>query len=300
METKIKSWTGFGTSFLVQFRVEQSSVFTFKPGAPAIQAGGLIISEARSNGIVGELIAVNNTADFLLLTDADVLTGAKQNRVLNQSVLLAPYSKSVLDVSCVERRRWHYTSEHFSSPAMVADNDLRKTKAISCASKAAHHAGIHSVQHEVWDHIAHSLKEEKVVSETENYRDLMNHRAKYKPESFPVCEPAEECNGLALLIGRKIAALDIFGDESVYRYYFPKLRDAAFLRNHAFGDKPLIDHHEAGYRVTDLLDRFIETVPLQGQQASGAGFITTRETTGWVGFQLDYTGHLIHCSLFEK
>ncbi len=78
---------------------------------------------------MGKLLALNNTPAHLLLTDADVLVGAKQNRVVNKSMLLAPLSKTVIDVSCIERLRWNYTSANFSSPGSMADPDLRKEKA---------------------------------------------------------------------------------------------------------------------------------------------------------------------------
>ena len=93
--------------------------------------GGLIISESTGEGIVGKLVAVNNTASYLLLTYADVLIGAKQNRILNKSILLLPMSKTILDVSCIERLRWQYTEKNFSNPGTVAYPDLRKEKASS-------------------------------------------------------------------------------------------------------------------------------------------------------------------------
>lgn len=102
METTTKTMIAYGNCTLVQLSVQPGTTFRFKPGGPAIETGGLVISEADGIGIVGSLVALNNTESFLLLTDADILVGAKQNRVLNKSVLLAPFSKTILDVSCIE------------------------------------------------------------------------------------------------------------------------------------------------------------------------------------------------------
>ncbi len=94
MKTTAKKLTTYGNLGLVQVRVEKETNFLFRPAGPEIKTGGLIISESTGEGVVGKLLALNNTAAHLLLTDADVLVGAKQNRVLNKSMLAGSYVKN--------------------------------------------------------------------------------------------------------------------------------------------------------------------------------------------------------------
>ena len=122
MKTSAKHFTTYQNIALVQLRAEPATTIPFKPGAPEIQKGGLVITEANEGGVVGKLVAFNATDSLLLLTDSDVLIGAKQNRIINKSMLLAPNSKSLIDVSCIERLRWNYTSKYFSSPGSSADH----------------------------------------------------------------------------------------------------------------------------------------------------------------------------------
>jgi hypothetical protein len=89
------------------------------------------------SGVVSKLLAINTTSDFLLLTDMDILKGAKQNRVVNTSVLIAPNSKSELDVSCVERFRWTYTSPSFKISPNAMDFNLRSAKASTINNRLA-------------------------------------------------------------------------------------------------------------------------------------------------------------------
>jgi hypothetical protein len=300
METKTKTLTSYGNCTLVQLEVRPESEFSFKPGDPEIMNGGLVISESSGIGVVGKLIALNNTGSFLLLTDADVLAGAKQNRVLNKSVLLSPYSKTILDVSCIERGRWRYTTDKFSSSPTVADTGLRKTKAQSISDNIIKPEDNFRTQQSVWSQISFSMQEEGFASVTENYSDLVFHKEEKQKHNFPVCEPENGCNGLAVLIDRKIACVDIFGTEEVYRYYFPKLRDSAFLQVKNRNAEKVVDKHEAFYKVLDLLDRYEITDKTQDLNYSGAGSLLLRVGNEFVGVELECEGHLIHRSMFVK
>jgi len=170
------------------------------PGPPS-RGGGLVISELTASGSVGQLTALNQTDDYLLLTDADVLTGAKQNRVVNRSMLLAPSAKTVIEVSCVERLRWNYRSSSFSTPGSVADPNLRCRKAGTFTRmKPEGEVHFRNTQGEVWDHVHMSLASEGVNSQTESYEELLKHRMSKAERAFPECNPAEGCNGLAVLV----------------------------------------------------------------------------------------------------
>jgi hypothetical protein len=300
METKTKTLTSYGNCTLVQLEIRPESKFTFKPGVTELQTGGLIISESNGNGVVGKLVAVNNTDLFLLLTDADVLTGAKQNRILNKSVLLAPYSKTTLDVSCIERGRWQYTTRNFSSTSNVADPNLRKTKAQSLSDSIINTEENFKTQQSVWSHIHFNLADEGYASSTDNYSDLILHREKKQKPKFPLFEPENGCNGLAVLINRKIVCVDVFGTEEIYRYYFPKLRDSTFLQATSGNGEQAMDVHEAAFKVLDLLEHFEISENTQDRNYSGAGSLSIREGNGFVGVWLECKSQLIHCSLFGK
>ena len=73
------------------------------------------ITEVSEGGSVPNL-KVANLGDLpLLLLDGEQLVGAKQNRVLNMTVLVAAQAEVTIPVSCVEqglwsfKRLWRYT-----------------------------------------------------------------------------------------------------------------------------------------------------------------------------------------------
>ena len=73
-------------------------------------ARGLSITETSEAGDVPELAVSNPLADDVLLYDGAELVGAKQNRILNVTVLVAASSTLRVPVSCTEEGRWRSVS----------------------------------------------------------------------------------------------------------------------------------------------------------------------------------------------
>src|SRR5262245_2364698 len=66
---------------------------------------GFRITEVDAAGSVPELLAHNPLETSVLLYDGEELLGAKQNRILNVTVLVAARSETRIPVSCVEQGR---------------------------------------------------------------------------------------------------------------------------------------------------------------------------------------------------
>src|SRR5439155_5932779 len=86
--------------------------------------GVVTLEETTATGTVSRLRVRNQSDRCVFILDGTTLTGSKQNRVVNLSVLLAPQSVTDIPVSCVERGRWWYTTQSFS-PSMPCDIGLR-------------------------------------------------------------------------------------------------------------------------------------------------------------------------------
>ena len=98
-------------------------------------------------------LAVTNKADRpLLIPEGEILIGAKQNRVVNVTVLVAAGVKFVMPVSCVEAGRWRYQSRHFESK-FCAPPSLRNKKLKAVQRNRAAGGRAESDQGEVWDEV---------------------------------------------------------------------------------------------------------------------------------------------------
>ena len=81
----------------------------------ALEKRLLIVKEVSAEASVPELKVINNADVPMLLLDGEELAGAKQNRVLNTSVLVKEKSELIIPVSCTEQGRWSYQTDEFSN-----------------------------------------------------------------------------------------------------------------------------------------------------------------------------------------
>ena len=79
-----------------------------------------------------DLRVINETPHHILLFDGEELKGAKQNRILNTTILIAAGTSLDVPVSCTEQGRWSYDSAEFGSSGSLAHAGRRKRKSAGC------------------------------------------------------------------------------------------------------------------------------------------------------------------------
>ena len=93
-------------------------------------AGNLIeVGEMDGQGSVPEIKVVNRAPKRLLILDGEELVGAKQNRIVNTTIIVEAHSTTVIPVSCVEQGRWDDGRTGFRSEGRVMSAELRAMKA---------------------------------------------------------------------------------------------------------------------------------------------------------------------------
>jgi hypothetical protein len=132
----------------------------------ALAAGTLTITEITEGGSVPELAVINAGDLPVLLLDGEELAGAKQNRVVNTTILLKEHSKTVIPVSCVEQGRWQYASREFQDSGNVMAANLRARKGRAVSESLASSGRRASDQGDVWDGVAEMACSFQVASDT--------------------------------------------------------------------------------------------------------------------------------------
>ena len=94
------------------------------------EAGDAVaIEEVSEAGAVPTLRLTSTAERPVLLLDGEELIGAKQNRVLNTTVLVAAHGRLTIPVSCVEQGRWAYASRRFAAGDSSLYASVRARKA---------------------------------------------------------------------------------------------------------------------------------------------------------------------------
>ena len=87
------------------------------------------VTEVSEAGSVPFLQVANGADRPLLLLDGQELIGAKQNRILDTTVLVAAHTEVTIPVSCVEQGRWGYRGRQFRPGDASLYASLRARKA---------------------------------------------------------------------------------------------------------------------------------------------------------------------------
>ena len=189
----------------------------------AISSGVLKIKETSTGGNVPELIAENNGQKLILLLDGEEVTGAKQNRVLNATILLNFMSKTIIPVSCVEAHRWSYVSEEFAASKNLLNYSTRLAKEKSVSQSLKNSNRFMSDQGEIWDKINEMSDEMKVTSHTRAMSDVYKTFDEDLEEYIINLPSTADQSGIFVFIDGKIAGLDIFSQTDTYSKLHSKL-----------------------------------------------------------------------------
>ena len=85
-------------------------------------------TEIDENGVVNNIKVKNNSPNFLILHDGEIIVGAKQNRTIDKSVILKPRETRNVDVLCVEKGRWSFRNHEFSQHNSKLSPEIRFSK----------------------------------------------------------------------------------------------------------------------------------------------------------------------------
>ena len=189
----------------------------------ALAAGMIVITELSEGGSVPELVVVNEGHMPVLLLDGEELAGAKQNRVVNTTILLKEHSKTVIPVSCVEHGRWHYLSHEFQDSGNVMGAKQRARKGRSVSANLAGRGRRDSDQSDVWDGVAEMVNGFQVSSDTGAMRDVYTHMSGDLTTLLKAFTPVPGQRGMAAFIGGQIAGIEYLSQPRAFAKVYEKL-----------------------------------------------------------------------------
>lgn len=189
----------------------------------AVAAGTVTLTETSESGTVPRVRLTNDGDRPVLLLDGEELIGAKQNRVLNVTIL-APAHRSIdIPVSCVEMGRWAYRSDKFSPSGRAVYASLRAMKSGRVSGNLAMGLEADANQGEIWDDIA--MKSARMEAESPTRAmDSMYECYEASIDGFvKAFRPVVDQSGAVFAIDGAIVGFDLFDHPSTFEKLFPRL-----------------------------------------------------------------------------
>ena len=204
----------------------------------AIEAGSVAVEEVSESGSVPDL-SVENKGDLrVLFLEGEELIGAKQNRILNTSVLIAAHSKTKIPVSCVEAGRWGYRSHRFGSSGSHSPSQLRYFLKSSVSRSLKAKRGYRSDQGEVWKEVARQQEALGASSGTRAMSDTFEAYGKRLDEFREKLRYVDGAIGAAVAIGDKVVGCDLFDKPSTCEKVWSRLLSGVMLDALEVGEAP--------------------------------------------------------------
>jgi hypothetical protein len=236
---------GAGTSF------ENMTVFELlrpKNGGPeyitlreALERGAFAVTEVSEGGSVPELMAANKGEVAVLLLDGEEVRGAKQNRILNTTILVGPRSTIKVPVSCVEHGRWSYQEREFMESGNVMHREMRAKNLRRVNASLASVKQFRSDQGEIWDDVAVLASELAVPTSTGAMRDVYLAKGGDLDGYVKSFRLAEGQKGVLVFVDGRPAGLDFVSRERAFAGLFPKL-----VKSYAMEAMLLAERRRAG------------------------------------------------------
>ncbi len=181
------------------------------------------ITELDESGNVPELLLENIASKPVLLVDGEELVGAKQNRVLNLTVLAPANQKIVIPVSCVEAGRWNYSSDQFSNSNRAQFARGRANKMASVSESMDTTGYRHSDQGEVWADIDLKFSRMEMSSDTTAMSDLFEGSVQLLDEYVNAFAAEPNQVGAFFYLHGELAGFDIFDKPETFAQIINKL-----------------------------------------------------------------------------
>ncbi|MBI3945491.1 MAG: hypothetical protein HY321_06215 [Armatimonadetes bacterium] len=257
----------------------------------ALKRGSLVITELASAD-VNRVRVRNRSSDYVFLLAGEIIAGAKQDRMVEDDLLLPPHSPEIaLGVFCTEQGRWSGRSTTFEASGVAVHNRLRQ---VAKESRS---------QSRVWEEVtekAGSLRaarpetsaarrvysQSEVQSRARPYADNLEGFARRYPDTV----------GVVAVAGGEIIVADVFCNPSLFRKLWPKLLESYVL--------DAIDRSDASGRVDRYeAERFLENArraAIVERSTPGTGDLYDLRASRVYGSALVRRDAVVHIDLFPR
>ena len=181
----------------------------------------LVEIKELEHSTVNTVSCKNDSVTPLILIDGDEITGAMQNRIINDTLLIPAKSTINIPVSCTEHGRWHTKGEGAESrtfkPSLYSANHSTRSR----KSRASYEE--RDYQGEVWDSISEFESRSNFKSMTSALNDSYENLKEKQNDYLNKFKIEEGQNGVIFIVNGELKGLELFYNHSIYKEYHEKL-----------------------------------------------------------------------------
>ncbi|MGI5843516.1 MAG: ARPP-1 family domain-containing protein [Candidatus Xenobium sp.] len=257
----------------------------------ALNRQTLKLTEVSESGSVNRVLVENTGKVPVFIMAGEILSGAKQDRVLQDDLWLPALSGPVeVACYCVEQGRWSYTGDREFKSRPVTGNLAIRQSARSDNSQVAVWSAVAETQARVGfgdsTALGETFEAPVVKRRIEGYIQALGDL----PERHP------QASGFVVAVGSRILAADLFGDRADAVALWPKLLPSYAL------EAAQTDSQKAGVD-RETAARFLrEAASMKSttRATPGEGTLFSLEGSGRVGSALLLGRALVHAEVFPR
>lgn len=264
----------------------------------ALKKQQIEIQEISESGSVPDLKVINHSDLPVLIIDGEEVAGAKQNRIVNTSILVPARKELLIPVSCTEQGRWSYKSKTFSDSGVLMAARVRSSSNSRVTANLKQAKGFVAGQREVWYDVAQLHTRSGTQSSTQAMKDAYELKQK-QIEAYLQAFPLQKGQkGIIVFMNGQLAGMDYLSRYSAYADIHEKL-----LKSHVI--EAIADTKTTGSasklpeEATEFLDRQL-MVPATERPSVGLGKDYRLEGAEDASAILAYSEQIIHWTAYPN
>jgi len=256
------------------------------------------VVELGDEGTVPELKVINKSPHMALILDGEELVGAKQNRIINTTILIKGKSTTVIPVSCVEQGRWSYDSPRFHSEHRMMSSGLRAMKSEQVHTSLKVSDEYVSDQSAIWNEISDKASRRGAESPSMAMAEIYEKDRPSIEEYVSHFRLIDSQVGAIFMINGKVVGLDSFGKPDSFSKVFKKLVESYALDAIDWFD-PEKEHKALKGEVTKFM-KSSHAAKIDSHESVGLGRDLRVESKKITGFALEIDDQLLHLCIFAR
>jgi len=256
------------------------------------------VVEVDRDGAVPDLKVINKSPQMVLILDGEELIGAKQNRIVNTTILIQGNSTLTIPVSCVEQGRWSYDSPRFSTGKRMMSSGLRAVKSEQVHYSIRASGEFRADQGVIWNGIAEKAERRGAESPSMAMAEIYEKDRPSIQEYLKHFRLIDSQVGAIFMINGKVVGMDSLGKPETFTKVFNKLVESYALDAVDWYDQEK-EHKSLKSDVTKFM-KAAHSSRAEGYPSVGLGTDYRLESRKMMGFALALEDQILHLCMFAR